>query len=263
MVLHELRRFSLDHKLDCHQVLQAALTQRVLVTQEVELLREFVAFSKGKSRSIKSQLYQDLFAAFIIGKMHPKTFLEFGATDGVSLSNSFMLDLKLGWKGVVCEPSPQWHKKLLKNRSKSRILTDCIWNTTGEELDFLVSDEGVLSTIEAFKESDKASIPTNSAARNKAGYITKVTTISLNDVFANYFGGKAPSYVSVDTEGSEFEILSALDFTAYRPLVFTVEHNFTDYQEKLDLLMDQNRYQRVFRQISSIDAWYVAHEVLG
>ena len=263
MNLWELRSLALSAKLDCHQVLHSALAQGVLVADESALLSKFLAFAKGKNKSIKSQLLQDLFAAFIIGRNYPKTFLEFGATDGVSLSNSFMLDLKLGWKGAVCEPSPQWHKQLLKNRSKTKVLTDCIGKETGQELDFLVSDEGVLSTLEAFKDSDQASMPGNAAARVKNGHTIKVSTISLNDVMEQHFGGRAPSYVSVDTEGSEFEILNAFNFDAYRPLVFTVEHNFTDHQAKIDDLMERNGYLRIFRNATAFDAWYVESGVLN
>ena len=51
---------------------------------------------------------------FIIGNKFDKTFLEFGATDGLELSNSYMLENFLGWKGVLSEPSPQWHNLLKK-----------------------------------------------------------------------------------------------------------------------------------------------------
>ncbi len=41
-----------------------------------------------------------------------------------------------------------------------------------------------------------------------------------------------PSYISVDTEGSEFEILNSFNFSKYQPAVFTFEHNFTDLQKR-------------------------------
>ena len=68
---------------------------------------------------LKSQLYQDVFASS--GNNFDKTFLEFGATDGLKLSNSYMLENFLGWKGVLSEPSPQWHNLLKKNRANTKI----------------------------------------------------------------------------------------------------------------------------------------------
>ena len=38
---------------------------------------------KGKNKLIKSQLYQDVFADFLINNNYNKTFLEFGATNGM------------------------------------------------------------------------------------------------------------------------------------------------------------------------------------
>ena len=67
-------------------------------------------------------------------------------------------------------------------------------------------------------------------------------TISLNDVFVKYFNGERIDYMSVDTEGSEFLILSNFNFGKYGPKVVTVEHNFTSSEKKLDALFKENKY---------------------
>ncbi|MBF0368913.1 MAG: tetratricopeptide repeat protein [Magnetococcales bacterium] len=258
--LYAILSYSRSNNVDAYLILDAAFKQDVLMAKEKSLLCGFVGFVKGKSKLIKSQLYQDVFAAYIIGDNFKKTFLEFGATDGVSLSNTYLLDMHMGWDGILCEPSPQWHSGLKNNRAKTKILTDCIWTKTGETLDFFMSDVGVLSTLDSFKYSDINSMPGNASARNKVGKKIKVKTISLNDVVSQYYEGVAPSYISVDTEGSEFDIISSFDFTNYRPIVWTVEHNFTTHQKKIDEIMLKNGYKRVFENITSFDAWYVDQE---
>ena len=129
-----------------------------------------------------------------------------------------------------------------------------------QKLDFFVSHNGVLSTIDDFKESDKNSMPINTNDRIKNGKIISVKTISLNDVIEKNFNFKTPSYISIDTEGSEYEILKVFDFKKFRPIVFTIEHNFTDLQIKIDDLMKSNDYVRVFKQITAVDAWYITKE---
>ncbi len=62
---------------------------------------------------------------------------------------------------------------------------------------------------------------------------------------------KSPSYISIDTEGSEYEILKNLNFKKYRPLVFTIEHNFTEIQLRIDELMLMNDYIRVFKSLTA------------
>ena len=104
-------------------------------------------------------------------------------------------------------------------------------------------------------------MPDNAIARKKGGKFIKVKTISLNDLIKDYFQNKSPSYISIDTEDSEFEILKALDFKKFRPIVFTIEHNFTNYEKKIDDLMNSNNYIRIFKNITAFDAWFITKEV--
>tara|TARA_B100000767_G_scaffold120301_1_gene114687 strand:+ start:60 stop:881 length:822 start_codon:yes stop_codon:yes gene_type:complete len=259
--LFNIASFAYSKKIEHSLLLTEAFNQEALSTDDNKLLLSFIESTKDK-KNIKSQLYQDVFAAFIIGEKFDKTFLEFGATNGFDLSNSYMLEKSLGWKGTLSEPSTQWHDDLKKNRPFSDIITDCIWSESGKELNFFISDVGVLSTLDAFKENDRLSMPGNTDARIKSGKNISVKTISLNDVIQKNFKGRTPSYISIDTEGSEYQILSTFDLSKFRPVFFTVEHNFTNQQEKIDDLMKTNNYIRVFKNITAFDAWYVSAEKL-
>ncbi len=248
-------------KIDDYLILSQAFEQKVLADADKELLKNFIDYFKN-IKNIKSQLYQDVFASFVIGNKFEKTFLEFGATDGLELSNSYMLENSLSWKGILSEPSPQWHDSLKKNRKNTEIITKCIWSESGKTLDFFMSDVGVFSTLSDFVDSDKDSIPGNTIERKKSGKTIKVETISLNDVILNYFNNISPSYISIDTEGSEYEILKSLNFDVYRPKVFTIEHNFTKYQNLIDDFMKLNNYKRIFKELTVFDAWYVCRNTL-
>ena len=46
--------------------------------------------------------------------------------------------------------------------------------------------------------------------KKKSGKMISVETISLNDVIKEY-NDICPSYISIDTEGSEYEILKSFD----------------------------------------------------
>jgi hypothetical protein len=105
-------------------------------------------------------------------------------------------------------------------------------------------------------------MPGNTQARIQDGKVVEIETISINDAIVNHFNGETPSYISIDTEGSEYQILKSFDFEKYQPLVFTIEHNFTDLQYKIDKLMISKGYLRVFRKITAFDAWYVLNEAI-
>jgi len=257
------KRISDDNNFDHSIPLQQAFDQNVLPTKKNKnLLIKFIHFLKNK-QNISSQLYQDMFAEFILNNEPEKTFLEFGATDGKHLSNSYTLENDFGWTGVLAEPDLQWHSNLNLNRAKCKKIYDCIWKKTGEKLNFFSSEIGEFSTLENFKFSDKDTLPENSEGRNKRGKIYKVNTISINDVIEKEFNGKSPSYISVDTEVSEFEILNSFDYSKYQPLVFTVEHNYTKLEKNIDELMLENNYLRVFKELTSFDAWYVDAEKIN
>ena len=80
--------------------------------------------------------------------------------------------------------------------------------------------------------------------------IIKVETISLNDVF-KLLNLEEVTYLSIDTEGTEFEILNAFNFDKYRFRVITVEHN-GDLEKALRIhkLLARNGYIRKFKYIS-------------
>ncbi len=247
--------------------LQNGLKNQILIPKFYDLtkslnnynqeLLDFYSFIFKNKEISHSQLFQDLFVLFKLGNKRKGRFLEFGATNGKELSNSYLLEKNFEWEGILAEPSPQWEKSLKENRPRTKIINECIYSESGIMIDFFVSKKGVLSTINEFRESDIESIPGNTKARNEEGYLVKVPTISLNDVFIKHFNGEKIDYMSVDTEGSELLILSKFNFEKYGPKVVTVEHNFTSAQKNLDNLFKENNYKRFFPQQTQFDSWYI------
>ncbi len=172
--------------------------------------------------------------------------MEFGAADGTNISNTHILEKHFDWDGILSEPSVVWHDDLKANRHCS-IETDCVWSKTNESLNFV--EAGVLSTIEEFKDVDMHH------RNSKKNY--KVNTISLLDMLNKYKSPKTIDYLSIDTEGSEFEILSSFDFNEYEIKIITVEHNHTPMREQIFSLLTNHGYKRKYSEISGCDDWYV------
>jgi FkbM family methyltransferase len=232
--------------------LERSATHRDSVTamQETQDLFQYI-LEKNGGKDSKSQLGQDVFALIETGFKRNGFFVEFGATDGVYLSNTYMLEKDFGWTGILAEPAPIWHSDLLKNR-KCAIETGCVWSNTGETVSFDVTEEGEYSTLSAFSSSD-----THSAMR-KSKIQHQVQTISLFDLLTKHKAPTTIDYLSVDTEGSEFDILNSFDFSTFQFKVITVEHNYTDNRSKIHDLLTKNGYRRPFTTISLWDDWYVA-----
>ncbi len=73
-----------------------------------------------------SQLKQDLFVLSATDFKTGGYFVEFGATDGVTLSNSLMLERCYGWRGILAEPAKCWQAALRQNRTVA-IDDRCVW----------------------------------------------------------------------------------------------------------------------------------------
>ena len=91
----------------------------------------------------------------------------------------------------------------------------------------------------------------------KSGSVYEVETISLNDLLSNFDAPSKIDYLSIDTEGSEFEILKDFHFHKYQFSVITCEHNFTPMREKIYSLLTQNGYVRKYPHLSQFDDWYI------
>jgi FkbM family methyltransferase len=198
----------------------------------------------------KSQLNQDMFVLSELGFKRDGYFVEFGATNGVDLSNTHLLEKEMGWTGILAEPAKIWSEDLAKNRN-CHIDYDCVWSKSGEVLEFNEVNAAELSTIDTFSSVDRH------AATRTSGTKYPVNTISLLDLLKKYDAPKVIDYLSIDTEGSEFEILNAFDFDAYKFKVITCEHNFTPMRDKIYDLLTSKGYTRKFTNLSKFDDWYV------
>jgi hypothetical protein len=68
-------------------------------------------------------------------------------------------------------------------------------------------------------------------------------------------------YLSIDTEGSEFDILSTLDFSKYSFGVITLEYNFSAYRARINQLLVSKGYKNIYPCLSQFDNWYVLDRV--
>lgn len=230
---------------------KSSILYSILPQEKRELIAPFLPYSKA-------QLAQDLFALSFAGDTSPKFFVEFGATDGVSLSNTWLLEKKLGWNGILAEPGKTWHNAISKNRD-CVIDTRCVAGASGLKYQFLEvidCEKGSpeLSGIEKyFNNRDRVS-----KIRLKNSVSCEVETISLDDLLEHYNAPQDIQFLSLDTEGSELEILKGYDFGKRTIRSICVEHNYIESNRKaINELLIEKGYRQVLKQISKWDDWYV------
>ena len=201
----------------------------------------------------RSQIFQDMFVLYILKNKRNGFFVEFGACDGIDLSNTYILEKEMGWQGILAEPAISFHHNLSKNRSCG-IDKRCVWSESDKDVLFKEVEGTGLSTISNFVDSGSLKY------LRKKGVEYNVKTVSLVELLRDHGAPEEIDYLSIDTEGSELEILENFDFNQYKIKIITVEHNYSNTRNKMRDLLVGNGYKRVLRSLSQTDDWYVLND---
>lgn len=161
-----------------------------------------------------SQLNQDIKVIEFYNHMKNGFFIEIGAHNGIHLSNTYLLEKDYDWKGFCIEPLPDKFIELKNNRPNSICIDKAIFNESGLILNFSNCDtgSGITDYIDChlyLKESPQI----------------KVETALLNDLLEKYNAPSFIEYLSVDTEGTEYEIFKSINYEKYTFGMIHTEHN--------------------------------------
>jgi FkbM family methyltransferase len=212
---------------------------------------EFFKFVLEHASHAYGQLFQDLWVLWELRQKRDGYFVEFGAADGKTCSNTYLLEKGYGWRGIVAEPNPAAHEQLSLHRNCD-VSFKCVYTESGVQLPFLSCDVPELSTISTVDPADYfADIRQNHTE-------VMVESITLEDLLREYGAPPLIDYLSIDTEGSELDILASHDFGKYRFKLISVEHNSTFRREPIRELLEKHLYTRIFEGYSLFDDWYVS-----
>ena len=163
-------------------------------------------------------------------QQNPQTryYVEIGAYDGENYSNTKMLQ-GIGWHGVLIEPNPTLFNRLLANRADDVTgcyEVACVSSSDIEYVDFTIFDEvPYMSGIAPIP--DKVKPEHRALHRPYSERIERVKAMTLNKVLESYFEGEPHpiDFISLDTEGTEKQVLKGLDFDVWQPRLLCIENN--------------------------------------
>jgi len=180
-------------------------------------------------------------------------FVEVGAGDGTHMSNTVMLEKNYEWVGILAEPNKLQYDKIRKSRS-CHFSNKVVYSESDIDLMFNETSQEYLSTT-----TDYLSVDGHAASRIGSNIIRSysVKTVSLVDLLDIYKSPKFIDFLSLDTEGMEYSILSTFNFDIYKIRFICVEHNFTENRSKIFKLLTANGYKRIYKSISEVDDWYI------
>ncbi len=165
-------------------------------------------------------------------------FVDIGAGDGIIGSNTFLLEKFYNWQGICVDPNPTFLKSLCGSRDC--LISDlAVYKQSGKVLPFKHLQQHRTEFIGWHFRSglaenvDKTSVQFDDH---------RVYSITLNDLLELYAAPKEIDYISIDTEGSEVDILGNFDFDKYIIKFFTIESNNEENRNKVIDIMSKNKY---------------------
>lgn len=149
-------------------------------------------------------------------------YVDIGANDGVSLSNTKVLE-DIGWEGICVEPLPNSFEKLVNSR-KCKSFNVAI-NNDNSEIEFLKIDgysEMLSGILENYDKRHLERIDRELVRFGGKKEVIKIKGIKFSDLITE----KNIDYVSIDVEGSELNILKSIDFNFHNIKCISVENNY-------------------------------------
>jgi FkbM family methyltransferase len=147
-------------------------------------------------------------------------YVEVGANDGLSSSNTALLEKQQGWTGILIEPIPHKFLKCLQNRSQRNFVScsACVSFTYSKEFVELMYSDKMTIGINLESDIDEPLKHAHAGLR----FIPKQNTFlflararTLTSILIEAHAPKEIDFLSVDVEGAELEVLRGIDFNQF------------------------------------------------
>ena len=230
---------------------QSGLLQNLDASQAVEVFRTFLLNppvpasvpypSSVTSQTWFSQVEQDKAIDALLQQQTNGFFIEVGAYDGISLSNSLFFEKSRNWTGLLIEANPRAYRELLAADRKAWTTPACISLSSAVELgvDFLAHGMVGGYGVDRFQEGGHLQ---KAAETSAYVYRVKANCFPLN-VMLDAIGANRVDMFSLDVEGAELAVLKSIDWNRVTIRVLMIEHN--GQPKQIDEFLVSKGYQLV------------------
>jgi len=183
-------------------------------------------------------------------------FIEVGANDGYTQSNTYYLEKTLGWKGLLVEGIPELYKKCVKERPGSIVKNFALVSDDYQGDSVEMHYANLMSVVDGAMKTDVEQdeyIKLGKKVQNlDESYTISVPARTLESIIDEIGSPPRIDFFSLDVEGYELSVLKGLNMKKYRPAYILVECLF--YEEVNDYLLSQ-QYEAV-KKMSDLDYLY-------
>ena len=153
-------------------------------------------------------------------------FIEAGANDGFSQSNTYYLERFKGWRGILIEAIPELFDKCVKERTRSRVFNNALVSSDYRDSHLTLNYANLMTVAEgAMSNKGEVEAHLKEGLRVQPGtrtYQVQVPVRTLTSILEEC-GVDQIDFFSLDVEGFEVQVLRGLDFERFRPTYILVE----------------------------------------
>ena len=211
----------------------------------------------GEAQLFKAQFGEDRILWQVFRQRPTGYFIDVGAFDGVTISNTYFLE-QMGWHGLLIEPIRPLCHKAAAARPRSRVIQAAVSKrgSRGSATFTVTQNRPVLS----FLKADQDHI--DRCLREGATLVEiEVPVVTLDNVLRHERRNPAPfggpwiprvgwriDLVSIDTEGSELDVLDGFDLDRFKPRVLVIENDRPAGGE-IEPYLEARGYRKFHRQL--------------
>lgn len=166
-------------------------------------------------------------------------FVELGAYDGITYSNTYYFEKYKRWRGILIEPIPHNYLECLKNRSKETLVfcNACVSFHYKEKFVEIIYSDMMSASIgletDINDTENHASTGKQFSKEGKDNFSFGAIADQLNNILLKANAPKQIDFLSLDVEGAELEVLKGINHNYYRFKFICIESKniakITDY----------------------------------
>lgn len=204
---------------------------------------------------VYSQYCQDFFLNFLFGGKSNGCFLDIGANDGITYSNSYYFEKNKNWSGLCIEPQVDIFQKC-KSVRNCHLENVCLSDVEGSVLFRKVYGADMLSGIVDFMDDEAvARIEEYVKSKNSKYEDIRLPSVTLGNLLQKYRISEV-DFCSIDVEGAEWAILKMIDFDNLNIRAFVIEGD----DENVHALLESKGYMHIK---SENDTFFVQRDYFG
>ena len=221
-----------------HNALHPLLCRLSTSPAEADLL----AFVIENAHLSNARAFDDLFGWWALRESQNPYFLEAGCWNRTYLNNTYLLEQRLGWSGLLVEPSPKWGDVIAESRTAPLVRAA------------IVSEGSGMSMVELDHSGESSARSYSQGERIVVRETVSVPTVTLRELLVR--DEPMDLFLSLDVEGNEHVLVREIFDVLPPTTALSVEVLNPDVRIRLVMDMSDAGFSLLTPELSHYNMWF-------